>query len=298
MSRCILCDNLSSGPYVEDNGWTYHKCATCGFMYLHPHPSEQEVREFYDGESGMTFHRSADLERDDEGKYEALLRYHLLKPYLDQCTPRRALEIGCGSGYFLRQLQMCGFEVLGSELGEVEVPWAEVVHGGVDAVPKGPYGLIVLFDVLSHFYDPIRELLRIRELVAPGGLLVMETGNGAEVDPERVPQWGAPEHLWNFGGPSLERLLDRTNFENVALIRRNAEWQWRLLHARARARIGPGEDGKTSGTGSAPPKPVTGRSWAKRLASRMLLATRYKGGRFLADANHHCTMFQVARPKG
>ncbi len=84
MSPFILCDGASS-LYGEDNGRTYHKCGRCGFMFVHPHPGEQEVPEFYDGESGMTFHRSADQERDDEGKYEALLRYRLLKPYLDRC---------------------------------------------------------------------------------------------------------------------------------------------------------------------------------------------------------------------
>lgn len=298
MSRCILCDGDSSRPHVEDNGWTYHKCDGCGFVYLDPRPTPEEVRDFYDGEAGMTFHRSADEARDDEGKYEAHLRYRLLKPFLDRCAPKRAVEIGCGAGYFLRQLKRCGWDVIGAELGAVDVPWAEVVRGGVEAIPKGPYGLVILFDVLSHFHDPIQELRRIRNLLSPDGLLVMETGNGAEVDPSRVPHWCAPEHLWNFGEKSLSLLLDHAGFENVKLVRRNAEWQWRLLHARSRVRVGGGNGG---GGGEAVPSVVqksAGRSLAKRLASRALLATRYVGGRFLADEDHHCTLFQVARPGG
>jgi hypothetical protein len=85
-----------------------------------------------------------------------------------------------------------------------------------------------MFDVIEHVRDPLAWLVRARELLAPGGLLVIETGDAASAWARLLGRrWyflDPPQHLWYFTGASLEALLARAGFRAPPRRWRSGRW--------------------------------------------------------------------------
>ncbi len=92
----------------------------------------------------------------------------------------RILNVGCGDGLLLAELADLGREVEGLEV-DTQILSPETterfrIHLGVldeRFRPAESYDLITLLDVLEHIQDPIAALRQCRELLAPGGILLL-----------------------------------------------------------------------------------------------------------------------------
>ena len=93
-------------------------------------------------------------------------------------------------------------------------------HGDVHEVdlPVSSYDLVLLIMTVEHLPDPLDALRRIRELLRPGGRVLVITDNTATLD-FRIfggRHWGGyhfPRH-WNlFDSNSLRTLLERADLE-------------------------------------------------------------------------------------
>jgi SAM-dependent methyltransferase len=118
----------------------------------------------------------------------------LLARYRDVLS-RRVLEVGCGAGRLLGYLVALGGEVHGLDISPAMVaqcqrayPQADVRVGDLGAIgasAQGVFDAILLVDsVLDVFGDSERRrvLSELRELLAPGGLLIFSTHNLASLD--------------------------------------------------------------------------------------------------------------------
>jgi SAM-dependent methyltransferase len=92
---------------------------------------------------------------------------------------RCLLDVGCGDGLFFDDLAELG-EVFGVESNAEIVgehgPWRERIHrGAFDETyrPDRRFDLILMLDVLEHLTDRTSALRRARELLAPGGRVLI-----------------------------------------------------------------------------------------------------------------------------
>jgi 2-polyprenyl-3-methyl-5-hydroxy-6-metoxy-1,4-benzoquinol methylase len=95
----------------------------------------------------------------------------------------RLLDVGCGTGDFLKIAQEQGWQVEGVEISQ----WAsdkarsrglEVRTGILDDLPGDPvYDVVTLWDVLEHLEDPSTVIGRCRRIIKPGGLILVLTVN-------------------------------------------------------------------------------------------------------------------------
>lgn len=299
--HCVLCGGRNAPPHHEEAGCTYRRCARCGLVFLWPLPSPEDLERLYQEEAGATFHHGAEIRAAYEKRLEARLRLAVVARALRAAPERSALEVGCGAGYLLDELRRRGWRVAGMEMAEAYVRFARE-RLGLDVGrerPPGTFGAMLLFNVLSHVPDPAPELARCREALLPGGVLVLETGNAAEVSPSRVGPFGAPEHVWHFSEPTLRSLLERCGFRNVRVRRFNVEWQRAVLRRLGALRREAGGDASAAGErpGGFPAASAQERL-VRRLAAWGLLGLRFGAGRLGADRRHFCTLFVTARRNG
>jgi SAM-dependent methyltransferase len=291
---CRLC-SAAATPHHEEAGGRYWRCAGCGFVFLHPAPSPEDLARLYQEEAGATFDHGTGIGLAYEKLLEARLRLRFVGTSLAAAPERTALEIGCGAGYLLESLRRQGWTVAGTEMSEDYVRFSrETLRLDVSRErPLRKFGAVLLFDVLSHVPDPESEFRKCLLNLRPKGVLVVETGNAAEVPPARFGPLGAPEHLWHYSEPTLRGLLQRTGFRDVAVRRLNVEWQRAALRRLAALRprsVAPSPS-------SRPPSPPRRPPFKRIAAAHLLLALRFGLGRLRADRNHACTLFVTARAR-
>jgi SAM-dependent methyltransferase len=123
-------------------------------------------------------HAFRDADSYAGGKYEVTLRW------LQDIRPdaRRLLNVGCGSGLFNRLAAERGFQVEACEpdpeaaaIARRAAPAGVTVTtcGLLDVEPQAMPEVIVMHDVLEHIEDDAAAVRRLRELVAPDGVVIL-----------------------------------------------------------------------------------------------------------------------------
>ena len=129
------------------------------------------------------------------------------------------LEVGVGSGSFLRAARAAGFEAMGCELSKslarrVEEATRVRVHcGELASLSAEAFDVVCMQHVLEHVHDPMELLREAHARLKPGGLLHLAVPNGACWE-ARLPGWNCYlyYHLAYFDARSLARALTAAGF--------------------------------------------------------------------------------------
>jgi 2-polyprenyl-3-methyl-5-hydroxy-6-metoxy-1,4-benzoquinol methylase len=132
----------------------------------------------------------------------------------------RLLDVGCGSGGFLREMhRLGGWQVQGIEIDPDMVRFAQA-ELGLDVsqtrleeadFPDHAFDVVTMWDVLEHMHDPLTVLREIRRILRPGGLVICSTPNVASLDAAIFGRYwigfDVPRHLYTFSPSTLPALL-------------------------------------------------------------------------------------------
>ena len=303
---CPLCPEGTPGrPYHREAGYEAMQCVGCGLVYVTPRPSEDEMKRLYEGQD-THIDLGAQIAKRHRKIAEAHAALEVLAPH---AQGGRLLEIGVGAGYFLDEARRRGFEVTGLDINAHFVRFARdalglaVIEGtlGTAKLPNGAFDVLFHRNVLSHLAYPVTEIARMAELLRPGGIMLFETGNVAELPGETwrgTDALALPDHLFHFSEATLRQLLDRTGFECVE-VRRLAVLDalppiWALRRALAR----PGASSGAPGRARAPFEPPFAPPARLPLATALARAHRRltnAAGQLLGSHGRRCSLVVVAR---
>jgi SAM-dependent methyltransferase len=169
----------------------------------------------------------------------------------------RALDIGCSTGLLVKKLCDRGFQAEGIELHPESAEWGRAHYGvristqplEAGVYPAGAFDLAVLADVLEHTEHPPSFLAQVRNLLKPGGHLLVTFPDVWSLESRywftlsklahRGWLWGTcriPKHTWEFTYPTAHGLFTSGGFDVVGFTRTHSmelpDW-WPLKIAAA-----------------------------------------------------------------
>ncbi|MHB8973826.1 MAG: methyltransferase domain-containing protein [Pirellulaceae bacterium] len=198
-------------------------CCHCGLLTHAQVPSEDELNDYYQHQYRFEYHGqyapAPHRVIREWNRAERLTR--LLTPWL--CAQDRIVEVGCGMGCTVKNLELAGFQATGLEPGDGFRRFArEQLHACVEpGVLAGMRrqaccDVLLLVHVLEHLRSPSEALRHLRANLTDRGRLYVE-----------VPNAGAPHaaphrmfhraHIYNFTRYTLAMLAEKCGF-------RVAEW--------------------------------------------------------------------------
>jgi len=155
--------------------------------------------------------------------------------------PRTFLDIGCGTGRYLRAMAGRGLakrDVHGLELDQRVVD--TLVAEGFDvqcaraenaSIPDRAIDLATMFHVIEHVAAPDLVVSRVAGWLSPGGVLAVETPNLDALDQRLFANryWGGyhiPRHWHLFTEQTLARLLRGAGLEPITTMYQTGHTFW------------------------------------------------------------------------
>jgi 2-polyprenyl-3-methyl-5-hydroxy-6-metoxy-1,4-benzoquinol methylase len=149
--------------------------------------------------------------------------------YLDNQSVGNLLEIGCGSGDYMKDMQNLGWTVEGVEIDPIacryarEVNFLKVYEGTVECAnyPDNNFDAIVMNHVIEHVYDHVELLKECHRIIKPGGKVIVITPN--------IESWGhtkfqenwrglePPRHIHIFSMKTLNKTAQLAGFQTVVV---------------------------------------------------------------------------------
>lgn len=172
-----------------------------------------------------------------DAEWDCRRKWQRLAPHLPDLTQKLVLDIGCGNGWYMRQLRLQGAaRVIGFDPAAIPyIQWQFTQKAWPDAQQefyllgveelaqfKKTFDVILHMGVLYHHRDPLMQLVDLREALTPGGELYLETigiagdDNRILLPPER---YASMPNVWFL--PTLKGLvtmLERARFTDIEVL--------------------------------------------------------------------------------
>ena len=209
-------------------------CSECGLTYLSPRPAASLIKKYYQPESywGRNILKFAGSESSQsrEGAYE-----FLYKDIFEMRKNGSILDIGAGTGLFLKRFKEKDWKIEGVELSKEACKFAKKMFG-IDLksgdfldqnFAKRSFNLVTLNSSLEHLYRPKETLAKIWDVLTKRGLLVITVPNidsfGARIFGKEWYALQPPTHLYHFTPKTLSSMLFSTGFKVKSI--KHSYWQ-------------------------------------------------------------------------
>jgi SAM-dependent methyltransferase len=282
--ECPLCGKAPVRPWRREGPWTVVRCRGCGLLRTWPPP---------DGATLASLYGSGDYYEDRSmGAASEVAWVDRAREIVDSlpCRPASVLDFGAGEGHLVHALRQRGLAAEGVEPFPAGRQAARERYG-LELLEEPPahrrFGLVTLVHALEHVAEPVATLVRMAELLEPGGQVFIEVPNAASIDMHRSSRrreiLDLPVHLFHFAPRTLERVIEKAGLRMLDLRLSNPDLlEWLLAHRAARPAGSTAPDRTTSTARPAVHHPsVVRASWRRLLP---WLRQRVPGSRIQAVA--------------
>ena len=233
---CPVCGENSFIPFIQCKDFSISKetfnivsCAKCSFVLTNPRPAESEIGKYYNSDIYISHHANKGgvipwIYRKIRDK-QFVNKTNLIKSYFN--TEVSLLDIGCGTGDFLKYCGIFGWKTIGVEPD----PDArkQAMDKGLDVYEpqhldniKTQYDVITMWHVLEHVHSLDERLAQLVRLVKDDGIIIIAVPNLQSFDAKYYKEyWAAydvPRHLSHFSRESIDKLFRKYNLKLHATL--------------------------------------------------------------------------------
>jgi 2-polyprenyl-3-methyl-5-hydroxy-6-metoxy-1,4-benzoquinol methylase len=257
-SSRILYEELTDRMYGVYGKWNYMKCINndCGLIWIYPMHKRKDLKNLY--QNYYTHKIIHEIKKQNKIKRNSkiianeylrkkfgyphnnnlltnllgsLIHFYQSegsKTFLNYIPNGRLLDVGCGSGVYLKEMQNFGWTVEGVEFDPVAAN--EAISKGLNvhcgsledqSFPEAHFDAVTLNHVIEHLIDPFSSLKECFRILKPGGQLLIFTPNtdsfGHRLFKNNWRGIETPRHLYVFSKRSLYKILRKANFGNVLI---------------------------------------------------------------------------------
>lgn len=239
LTKCPICgsDLIIKGIELKDykisqEQFQLASCAQCDQLFTQNPPTELNSGDYYKSERYISHSNS------NKGIINYL--YHIVRIYMlrrkrkiisNITSAKNLIDIGCGTGYFLNEMQRNGYRVNGIERSP-EARQFCFEKFKLDVFPpdyifndliQNKFEIATMWHVLEHIYDPNKYLKAIHKILQDESYLFIAVPNYKSNDGEHYRDYWAgydvPRHLWHFDTSTITNLVEGVGFQLVSLHR-------------------------------------------------------------------------------
>jgi SAM-dependent methyltransferase len=254
---CVVCEFSRSErvytvaeheyPDTTSDRFFIHRCLSCGLWFLNPRPSVDELDTIYPSsyyafslvESGANSQKLNAKKISDY--FEASRIKQIIATYATR-VPETVLDVGCGDGADLDQfrsifgpmLKTYGIEPSGSAAQQARQRGHQVKTGMFPEhfFNDQRFDIVWSKHVIEHVANPQEFLIRSRELLSDGGLIILDTPNTdsplRKLFGEHWGGWHTPRHWYLFDPTTITLLANKCGLSVVRIYQMpiNTFWIW------------------------------------------------------------------------
>jgi SAM-dependent methyltransferase len=223
------------------------KCTQCNLVFANPQCDPSLLAAYYDHEYYEKNRPDWLAEENNQAKLDAINEGEI-KLITRRIQSGRVLEVGAGTGCFLKNCLLAGFDPYGIEPSRAGVEFARKVYGLTNVwegtladkqFDSASFDLIYTWHVIEHVSDLNSFVNELRRLLKPGGLLWLGTENYVNAGHYRArlsslltgsppPFASSDEHTYLFTRRTLREVLERRGFTVESCDTYQFDWETKM----------------------------------------------------------------------
>lgn len=235
--NCPLCNHshivkalLLKDHSVSLEDFEIWECKKCQFRFTQNAPDITNIGRYY--------HSSSYISHSDTSKGIINKLYHFARNVTLQLKKKlvkkfsridygKLLDVGAGTGAFVRFMEDAGWEITGLEPDDIARKNALTINKvqlkpveEINSLPNECFDVITLWHVLEHVHELHGYMTKFKNLLKKSGVLIVALPNHTSYDAHvYAGAWAAydvPRHLWHFSPKSFEILARHHGFEIIS----------------------------------------------------------------------------------
>ena len=211
---CPLCLSKQLKILFSLKAEQFVRCKNCLLTHINPKPESGIIRSTYLDNYSKSYEKKSEKKIKRARRYVRRMERQLKRK-------GRWLDVGCSAGFIVKASKDSGFESYGIDVDPEGIAYAKsflslsnVKIGTIEntSFETESFDVISAYDVIEHVEDIHSFTARLKELLAPEGIIDLITPN--------IEHWSVPkdlkiwkeikpsEHLYYFSKKNLKQLLE------------------------------------------------------------------------------------------